>query len=121
MFKAAKRKEEEEVTVVVKEENTQYLQIAHKIQSHIFLVHLDSTMASCNSSVTVSDISGFHQEVEVFSLLGVVWLCWYFVIKYQPSLCNIPEEQRLQVMAVSELSTLNKKLTQQQMDMFNVL
>lgn len=40
MFKAAKRKVEEEEMVVVKEEeeeNTQYLYIAHKIQSHIFL------------------------------------------------------------------------------------
>ena len=80
MFKAAKRKAEEEAMVVVKEGGGEYIipiDCTQNTVTHIF-VHLDSTMANCNSSVTISEISGLHHEDEVFILLGVVWCMLLF-------------------------------------------
>jgi hypothetical protein len=77
MFKTAKRKLVEEAMVVVKEKDTLPVDCTQNTVTHIF-VHLDSTMATCNSSVTISEISGFHHEAEVFSLLRVVWCMMVF-------------------------------------------
>jgi hypothetical protein len=64
-------------------------------------------MASCNSSITISVISGFCDEAEFFNLLGVEWSI--LVFGYQIPNFTVQHPRRAKTLSYGSLWTVNLK------------